>query len=98
MTGASAGYHEKSDHEPYPLRCWRRARKGHGSSAQAPGEYAILSTRRIWNGTLDGCIRQYLQKPDSQKPWYNILVEPEAGTGKTILDWRDIDELAKRSD
>jgi hypothetical protein len=63
-----------------------------------PGEYVIQSSDWIWNGTLAGCVREYLEKPDSQKPLYNILVEPEAGTGKTILDCRDIDELAKRAD
>jgi hypothetical protein len=64
----------------------------------APGKYAIESTVAVWSGTLGGAVRQYLEKPDSQKPRYNIVVGNEAGTEKTILDWRDIEKLAQQDD
>jgi hypothetical protein len=63
-----------------------------------PGQYVRTSTVAIWSGTLAGAIRQYLAKPDSQRFRYTILVGSEAGTAKTILDWRDIDELSQRAD
>ena len=63
-----------------------------------PRQYAITGTSEVWHGTLGGAVREWLAKPDSQKPLYSILTEKEAGTGKTILDWRDIEALAKSPD
>lgn len=64
----------------------------------SPGQYAILDTQAIWFGTLQGAIRQYLEKPASQRFLYDIIVHHDAGTERTLLSWQDIDALASRPD
>jgi uncharacterized lipoprotein YmbA len=63
-----------------------------------PGQYVVTSTEKVWSGTLEGCINQYLAKPLSNQPVYNILVGEEAGVGKTILESANIEEIAARAD
>lgn len=63
-----------------------------------PGQYVVTATEKIWSGTLEGCIKQYLAKPLSNRPVYNILIGEEAGVGKTILEFADIDAIAARAD
>ena len=51
-----------------------------------------------WSGTLAGCVKQYLAKPDSEKQLYDIMVGEEAGVGETILGAPVIDEIVQRED
>ena len=47
-----------------------------------PGQYVVTATEKIWSGTLEGCIKQYLAKPLSNRPVYNILIGEEAESEK----------------
>jgi hypothetical protein len=62
------------------------------------GDAQTLGAAQIWNGTLAGCVKQFMAKPQSQQPLYDIMVDEDAGVGKTILEPSDIHLLAKRED
>jgi hypothetical protein len=77
---------------PASLHRWNSLEKKRARDAQMYG------TRQIWDGTLAGCVKQFIAKPSARKPLYDIMVGEEAGVGKTILEPRDIVEIANRSD
>jgi hypothetical protein len=62
----------------------------------ATGE--IIGARRIFEGTLAGCIREFLAKPISQRPLYEIFTERQPGLRDTILGANYILEIAERED
>ena len=64
------------------------------------GDPPTFGSFQEWSGTLAGCVKQYLAKPDSQKPLYDIIMvgEDDAGVGETILGSPVIDEIAQRED
>jgi hypothetical protein len=68
------------------------------STSRTADENATLVAFPVWTGTLAGAIRQFLAKPDNEKHLFNITVGTEAGIEKTIVDWRDINSLAKMPD
>jgi hypothetical protein len=61
-----------------------------------PGRYAITHVNQVAHGSLTECLYHFQQKPDSQKPRYNILTNDDAGIGKCTLDHRDIELLAQQ--
>jgi hypothetical protein len=52
----------------------------------------------IYQGNLGGCIREFLAKPISQRPLYEIFTERQAGLHDTILGSKSILEIAERDD
>jgi hypothetical protein len=64
----------------------------------APGQYAILWTEEEWNGSLAGMLREWLSKPEAIQGLYTIIVRGDAGTGRPILDCRDMEVLVRRAD
>jgi hypothetical protein len=62
----------------------------------ATGE--IIGAHRIFEGTLAGCIREFLAKPISQRPLYEIFTERQPGLRDTILGANYILEVAARED
>jgi hypothetical protein len=52
----------------------------------------------IYNGTLAGCVREFMQKPISQRPLYDIFTDRQPGLPGTILRANDIVEIAERED
>ena len=58
-----------------------------------PGAHAITATRIEMNASLRRVVRHYREQPESERPLYSLVTGREAGLGKTILTWRDIDEL-----
>ena len=82
-----------------PIR-WNAGASLHraGVTQHEPGQYAILWTDEVWDGTLCGALRQWSQKADTLKPLYSIFVRHQAGTKKTILDYRDMEDLLKQPD
>jgi hypothetical protein len=62
----------------------------------ATGE--IIGAHRIYEGTLGGCIHQFLAKPISQRPLYEIFTERQPGLRDTILGANYILEIAERED
>lgn len=52
----------------------------------------------VYNGTLAGCIREFLAKPISQRPLYEIFTERQAGLRDSILGSDYILEISERDD
>jgi hypothetical protein len=77
---------------PASLHKWETLEKKRAGDAQ------MLGAHQIWDGTLRGCIKQFLDKPESQRPLYDIMIGEEAGIGKTILEPSDIMAIASRED
>jgi hypothetical protein len=57
-----------------------------------------IGSRQIYDGTLAGCVREFMAKPDTQKLLYDIFADTQPGLTKTILNPHDILELAARDD
>jgi hypothetical protein len=76
---------------------WKAGAELHKSSVSehVPGKYTAHKAVKVWEGTLDGAVRQYLRKPLSERMHYNIFTDTDPGIGKDILDWHDIDALAR---
>jgi hypothetical protein len=53
---------------------------------------------RIYGGTLGSCIREFMEKPVSQHPLYEIFTDAQDGLSKTILTATDILDIASRGD
>jgi hypothetical protein len=53
---------------------------------------------RVHQGTLGSCIRDFLEKPTSQRPLYEIFTEAQAAFTKTILSATDMLDIASRED
>ena len=57
-----------------------------------------IGSMQIWEGTLAGCVREFMAKPTSQRPLYDIFTDTQPGLTKTILESDDILALAARED
>jgi hypothetical protein len=57
-----------------------------------------IGSMQIWEGTLAGCVREFMAKPISQRPLYDIFTDTQPGLTKTILESDDILALAARED
>jgi hypothetical protein len=57
-----------------------------------------IGSRQIWEGTLAGCVKEFLAKPENQRPLYDIFTDSQPGLTKTILEPDDILLLAARGD
>jgi hypothetical protein len=77
---------------PATLHKWQSLERKRASDPPTFGSF------QVWNGTLAGCVKQYLAKPDSQKPLYDIMVGEDAGVGESILGSPVIDKIAQRED
>jgi hypothetical protein len=64
----------------------------------APSQHAILWTDEVWNGSLATMLCEWLSKPETLKPLYTIFVQGDAGTGRAVLDHRDMEVLVRRPD
>ncbi len=52
----------------------------------------------VFDGTLDECIRQFMSKPASQHPLYEIHTSPQAGLITAVLSAEQVIELARLRD
>jgi hypothetical protein len=52
----------------------------------------------VHGGTLGSCIREFMEKPISQRPLYEIFTEAQPAFTKTILSATDMLEVASRDD
>ena len=52
----------------------------------------------LWNGTLKGCVLQFLRKPKGQRAFFEITVGEDAGIGKSVLGPDDILTIADGED
>jgi hypothetical protein len=57
-----------------------------------------IHARRVFEGTLAECIREFLAKPISQRPLYEIFTDRQAGLRDSILGPSSILEIAERED
>src|SRR5216684_5604516 len=57
-----------------------------------------IRAHRIFEGTLGGCIREFLAKPISQRPLYEIFTERQAGLRDSVLASNYILEISERAD
>lgn len=53
---------------------------------------------RVYEGTLAACIRQFMDKPTSQRPLYEISTERQAAFASAFLSASDMLEIASRDD
>jgi hypothetical protein len=60
------------------------------------GDSVVSQT--VFTGTLAGCVRQFMDKPESRRPLYEIFTDADAAFNKSILDALDIAALAERPD
>jgi hypothetical protein len=60
----------------------------------ADGE--TIGAQSIFNGTLEGCVKQFLLKPLSQRSLFKIFTDLQPGLKDTILRSDQILELAER--
>ena len=67
-------------------------------SQRRPGDVQSFASRIVWEGTLKGCVHQFLERPKAQQALYEIMVGEEAGLGKTILEPDDVVAIAERED
>ena len=77
---------------PATLHKWQSLERKRASDPPTFGSF------QEWSGTLAGCVKQYLAKPDSEKSLYDIMVGEDAGVGETILGSPVINEIAERED
>ena len=52
----------------------------------------------VYNGTLAGCVSEFLAKPISQRPLYEIFTERQAGLRDSVLASNYILEISERAD
>jgi hypothetical protein len=57
-----------------------------------------IHSRPVYNGTLAGCIREFLAKPISQRPLYEIFTDRQTGLRDSILSSNYILEISGRAD
>jgi len=57
-----------------------------------------LTIDRVYDGTLAECIQEFMEKPTSQRPLYELHTEAQAAFPKTILSASDMLEIASRDD
>jgi hypothetical protein len=62
----------------------------------ATGE--VIGARSVFEGTLAGCVREFMAKPINQRPLYEIFTDRQAGLRDTILSANYILEIAERED
>jgi hypothetical protein len=78
---------------PASLHRWETVEKKRAGDAESLGD------KVVWDGTLAGCVKQFLSKRKAeQRALFEIMVGDEAGVGKTILGSEDILAIAARND
>jgi hypothetical protein len=58
----------------------------------------ILTPEQIYDGTLSECIKEFMAKPTSQRPLYEIFTEAQLAFTTTILSATDMLDIASRDD
>jgi hypothetical protein len=84
---SSIRYDAPASLEKWPSREAKRLRNG-----------STLVSQTVFSGTLAGCVREFIAKPESQRPLYEIFTDKDAAFNKPILDALDIAALAERED
>jgi hypothetical protein len=62
------------------------------------GDPQMFGSQQVWNGTLKGCVLQFLRKPKGQRAFFEITVGEDAGVGKVVLGPDDILTIAEGED
>jgi hypothetical protein len=78
---------------PVELRKWPSFNKQRVSASLGARPYMIGE-----GGTLDECIRQFVQLPEAQRHLYEIHTAPQSDIVSAILSTDHIDELARLRD
>jgi hypothetical protein len=52
----------------------------------------------VFDGTLDECIKEFMEKPICQRPLYEVHTVPQAALEKSILSATDLLAIASRAD
>jgi hypothetical protein len=77
---------------PAILRKWPSVNKERVSAALGACPYMII------DGTLDECIRRFMQQPESQRHLYEIHTAPQSDLVSAILSGDHVIELARLRD
>jgi hypothetical protein len=77
---------------PAILRKWPSVNEERVSAALGARPYMII------DGTLDECIRRFMQQPESQRHLYEIHTAPQSDLVSAILSGDHITELARLRD
>jgi hypothetical protein len=78
--------------DPAELRKWPSLNSERVSASLGARPYLINE------GTLDECIRQFMQLREGQRHLYEIHSAPQSDVGTAILSTEHIDELARLRD
>jgi hypothetical protein len=57
-----------------------------------------IGAQTVFQGTLAGCVREFMAKPISQRPLYEIFTKRQPGLRDSILGANDILEIAEHKD
>jgi hypothetical protein len=74
---------------PASLRKWPSLNKERRTDAAYPGPYLLF------DGTLDGCLREMISKPVSQHHLYEIHTAPQEPLVSAVLSAEHVVELAR---
>lgn len=65
---------------------------------RTPRTGEVVHPERIYEGTLGSCIREFMLKPVSQRPLYEISTEPQLAFTSNFLSANQMREIASRDD
>jgi hypothetical protein len=65
---------------------------------RTPRTGEVIHPERVYDGALAGCIREFLQKPISQRPLYEISTEKQPAFPSTFLSAAQMLAIAARDD
>jgi hypothetical protein len=77
---------------PAVLKKWPSINGQRANEALWPNPYLVIE------GTLDGCIREFLAKPSGQRHLYEIHTAPQAALVTAIMSAGHINEIARLRD
>jgi hypothetical protein len=60
--------------------------------------FGQLFSNGVYEGTVASCIREFMEKPVSKRPLYEISTEPQPAFSSAFLSATDMLEIASRDD
>jgi hypothetical protein len=58
----------------------------------------VVTPDRVYEGTLAGCVKEFMAKPVSQRPLYEVFTEPQPAFKTAILSAADLLDIVARED
>jgi hypothetical protein len=58
----------------------------------------VVTPDRVYEGTLVGCVKEFMAKPVSQRPLYEVFTDPQPAFKTAILSATELLDIAARED